>query len=419
MSVLVLGASHHDADLRLMERVAVPTDDHRKALNQLLALEHVLEAAILSTCNRVEVYVHVTRFHPGLDEVMGWMSARAGDLADQFRDASYVHFDEGAARHLFAVAAGIDSMVVGERQIALQVKQAMEEARDEGASRRMLQRLFRQAVRVGRRVRRETEIGRGASSMVDIGLDGVAERLGGTLRGATALIVGAGKIGGLSADRLAGEGATVTVWNRSSFKASRLAARVNGDEVDDLAAGLADADVVVCTTGAPEPLVTVDLVAPRASADRLLVMLDLAMPHNVDPACAELPGVSVLGIADVRDHAHRAVTGAVVAAAEAIVEEEAAAFSAWLSAIEVEPTIRSLRARAEQVRQDELARLGRRLARLDDDQREAVEALTRGILNTFLHAPTVRLKELADAGGADVAADAVRELFDLDDLHDD
>lgn len=416
MSVLVLGVSHHSADLALLERLAVPADEHRKALTDLLSLEHVLEAAIVSTCNRVEVYVHVSRFHPGLDEVTEWLAERAADRREEFLDACEVHFDETAAAHLFAVASGIESMVVGERQIAVQVKQAMEQAREEGTARRMLQRLFRQAVRVGRRVRRDTAISSGASSMVDVGLDLVAERLGGAIAGRPALIVGAGKIGALSAARLEGTASEVLVWNRSADKADRLADRVAGTVVDELADGIARADVVVCTTGAPQPIVTADLVrAGGDRADRPLVLLDLAMPHNVDPACGQLDGVTVVGIGDVRDMAQRSAAGEALEDARAIVADEAARFSAWMSAIEVEPTIRALRGRAETVRGAELVRLQRRLATLDADQREAVEALTRGIVNTFLHEPTIRLKELADAGGADVAAEVLRELFDLED----
>lgn len=420
MSVLMLGVSHHGADLALLERLAVPADEHRKTLKELLDLEHVLEAAIVSTCNRVEVYVHVSRFHPGLDEMTQWLADRAGDRRDELLEAVQVHFDETAAAHLFAVAAGIESMVVGERQIALQVKQAMEDARDEGTARRMLQRLFRQAVRVSRRVRRETSIEAGASSMVEVGLDVVADHLGGSLAGRPALIVGAGKIGGLSADRLAGTASELLVWNRSAEKADRLADRVGARAVDDVVAGLALAELVVCTTGAPEPVITAELVTAAGDRNgRPLVLLDLAMPHNVDRDCADLPGVEVVGIADVRDLAHGTPTGEVVEEAHRIVAEEAGRFASWMSAIEVEPTIRSLRARAEAVRVAETIRLGRRLQSLSDDQRDAVEALTRGLVNTFLHEPTVRLKELADAGGADVAAEVLRELFDLDEPGED
>ena len=422
MSLLVVGCNHHSADLALLERLAVPAEEHAKALRSLLGLEHVLEVALLSTCNRVEVYAHVTRFHPGLQEVRGWLAERADVHPQDLDELEYSYYDDRAAAHLFAVAGGLDSMVVGERQIALQVKQAMELARAEGAARRVLQRLFRQAVSVGRRVRRETAISRGASSMVDVGLDVATRRLGGPLSGRRVLLMGAGKIGGLTADRLLADQAEhVAVWNRSPDKARRLAERVGGEVVGDgqLEEAVTGADLVVCTTGAPEPVLDAELVAratatataPRAGTP--LVLLDLAMPHNVDAACRDLHGVEVVDITDVRELSHRGVTGEVLAEARAIVDEEAAAFLAWTRAIEVEPTIRSVRQRAEQVRRDELERLSSRLSGLDERQWETVDALTRGIVNTLLHQPTVRLKDLADHGGAEHHANTLRELFDL------
>ena len=419
MSVLVVGSNHRSAPLGLLERLAVPAEELPKALRSLVQLEHVLEAVVLSTCNRVEVYAHVSRFHPGMQEVRGWLAERA-DVHPQDLDASlYSFYDDRAAAHLFAVAGGLDSMIVGEQQIAVQVKQAMEDARLEGSSRRMLGRLFRQAVRVGRRIRRETDITSGASSMVDVGLDAAAGRLGGDLADREVLIVGAGKIGALTAARLRDEHPSrVRVANRSLDKATRLAGRVDGDVVP--AGGLADAiassDLVVCTTGAPSPVIDAATVreAVRDRPERMLVLLDLAMPRNVDPACAGIDGVSVVDLADVRAAADRSVTGEVVAAAHDIVDAEADRFLAWLNAIEVEPTIRALRVRADRVREDELDRLSAKLSTLDARQREAVEALARGIVNTLLHQPTVRLKELADSGGAEHHANALRELFDLD-----
>jgi glutamyl-tRNA reductase len=446
VSVLVVGCNHRSADLALLERLAVPTEELPKALTALTRLPHVTEAAILSTCNRVEVYASVSRFHAGLGEIRGWLAER-GDIHPQdLEELHYSYHDDRAAAHLFSVAGGVDSMVVGERQIAIQVKAAMEAARAEGTARRVLQRLFRQAVRVGRRIRRDTDISRGASSMVDVGLEVARQRLGAAdLTGRRVLIVGAGKVGSLTAEQLADEGVDrVLVWNRSPDKAHRLAGKVDaltddvaGEVVDDggLRTALASADLVVCTTGAPEPVLDADLVAAalteRATAgavggarsgaglgpdnDHPLVLLDLAMPRNVDPACETLPGVSVVDIADVRDRADRGVTGDVLASARAVVDEEADRFAAWVAATEIEPTIRDLRGRAEGVRNAELDRLGPKLATLDDRQRAAVEALTRGIVNTLLHEPTVRLKRLADDGAAEPHADALRELFGLDD----
>jgi glutamyl-tRNA reductase len=422
MSLLVVGCNHHSADLALLERLAVPSEELPKALAVLTGLPHVAEAVVLSTCNRVEVYAHVTRFHPGLQEIRGWLAER-GDVHPQDLDElQYSYHDDRAAAHLFSVAAGLDSMVVGERQIAVQVKQAMETAREEGAARRMLQRVFRQSVRVGRRVRRETAISAGASSMVTVGLDAVVDRLDGPLAGRRVAIIGAGKIGALTADRVAElEVDHVDVWNRSTDKAQRLADRVDGHVVTagDLAPTIAAADVVVCTTGAPQPIIDIELVrramAGRDAARRPLVLLDLAVPRNVAPACADLPGVEVVDIEDVRDTADRGLTGEVVAEARGVVEQEAERFLTWTRAAAVEPTIRAMRSHAEAVRQAELERLAGRLSGLDERERATVEALTRGILNTLLHEPTVRLKALADGDGAEVHVDALQDLFDLGD----
>jgi glutamyl-tRNA reductase len=427
VSVLVVGCNHRSADLALLERLAVPSDELPKALASLTKLPHVAEAVLLSTCNRVEVYASVTRFHAGLAEIRGWLAERGDVHPQDLEELHYSYHDDRAAAHLFAVAGGVDSMVVGEQQIAVQVKAAMEAARADGSARRVLQRLFRQAVRVGRRIRRDTDIATGASSMVDVGLDVARQRLGAAdLAGRTALIVGAGEVGSLAAARLREEGATqVLVWNRSPDKADRLAAKVDGDVVraGGLTAAVAAADLVVCTTGAPEPVLDTDLVAAALTerelrggdGDTPLVLLDLAMPRNVAPGCAALGGVSVVDIADVRDRADRSVTGDVLAAARAVVDDEADRFAAWVAASEIEPTIRDLRARAEDVRTAELDRLAAKLGPLDERQRAAVEALTRGIVNTLLHEPTVRLKSLADGGAAEAHADAVRELFGLDD----
>jgi glutamyl-tRNA reductase len=419
MSLLVVGCNHRSADLALLERLAVPVDELPKALVSLTRLSHVSEAVVVSTCNRVEVYAHVTRFHGGLQEVRGWLAER-GDVHPQDLDeVQYSYHDDRAAAHLFAVASGLDSMVVGERQIGMQVRQALALAREQGTARRVLQRLFRQAAQVSRRVRQQTSVSRGASSMVDVGLLVVQERLGVQLAGTRVAIVGAGKMGALTAQRLAElDVAHVDVWNRSTDKAVRLAARVAGEVVPTggLQAALGAADVVVCTTGAPEPVLDVELVvgalADRASAQRApLVVLDLAVPRNVDPAVAGLPGIRVIDVEGVRELATRGATGDELAHARRIVDQEAGRFLAWTRTSQVDPAIRAVRQQAETVRVAELDRLAGRLASLDDRQRAAVEALTRGIVNTLLHEPTVRLRELAAQGAAELHADVLRDLF--------
>ena len=427
MSLLVVGCNHRSADLALLERLAVPSDELPKALGSLSALDHVLEVAVLSTCNRVEIYAHVSRFHPGLHQLRRWLAERGDVHPQDLEELQYSYPDDWAAAHLFSVACGLDSMVVGERQIGLQVKQAMSAARDEGSAGRVLQRLFSQAVHVGRRARRETPIAAGASSMVEVGLQAVERRLGRSLAGGRVAIVGAGKMGALATEHLASAPVDhLDVWNRSPDKAQRLISRV-GDRADGrvvdpdgLVDAVAAADVAVCTTGAAQPVLDADLVARAIArredlADRPLVLLDLAVPRNVDPAVADLPGVEVIDVADVREVADRGVTGDAIAAARSIVDDEAEQFATWTRTAQVEPAIRAMREHAESVRAAELERLRTKLGGLGDRQWAAVEALTRGIVNTLLHDPTVRLKQLADADGADFHVQALRELFDLPD----
>lgn len=416
MSILLLGVDHTQAPLALLERLAVPAERTRKVLHELTTLDHVLEAVVVSTCNRVELYADLARFHDGYDQLVEWLAARGGLTREELEAVLVAKVDEDAAEHLFAVAGGLESMVVGEQQIAMQVRDAMEEARAEGTAGRMLQRLFRQAVRVGRRVRRETTIGESARSMVDVGLEAVATHLETDM--GEVLVVGAGEVGALTVVQLAEAGvAGISVWNRSEDKATRLARKVGARVVPagGLADAIATADVVVCTTGAPEPVLDLPLLeeAARRRAGGPVVILDLAVPRNVAPAAGGLPEVTIVDLGEVRDVAQRGPTGAVVAAARDLVAEEAEGFRKWLRQIEVEPTIRELRLHAERVRQEELDRLASRLADLDEDQRQAVEALTEGIVNTLLHEPTVRLKRLAD-GNAEHHIGLLAELFDLD-----
>lgn len=416
MSVLVLGLNHRCAPVSLLERVAVAPVELPKALLSLRQREHVLEAVVLSTCNRVEVYAHVTRFHGGMADLRNFFAEWGGVAPEEFADLAYDFYDHRAAAHLFAVAAGLDSMVLGERQIQLQVKAALRDAQAEGAAGRVLGTLFGQALRVGRRARAETHISDGAASMVDAGLD-AARRAIDDLAGRTVLVVGAGKMGGMAAARVRAEAARVLVTNRTSDKAERLAERVGGDLVafDDLAAGLRDADVVLTSTGAAHPVVAARDVATAMAArpDRPLVLIDLAVPRDVDPACAAIPGVTVLDIDDIRAVTDDGRTGAAAAQARVLVEDEVGQFAAWTRSVRVEPTIAALRSRAEAIRQAELRRLAGRLVGLDDRQAAAVDALTRGILATLLHDPSVRLKAVADAKGGELYAEALRELFDL------
>lgn len=431
MSVLVVGLNHKTAPVGLLDQVAVPSQELPKALASLTGREHITEAVVLSTCNRVEVYARVSRYHGAMADIRDFFGEWAGVAPEDVTECAYDYYADAAASHLFAVTAGLDSMVIGERQIALQVKQAFHEAETEGACGRMLQSLFQQALRVGKRVRAETGVSAGASSMVDVGLE-AASRVLGELKGSSVLIVGAGKMGGMAANRLHGLADRIVVANRTRERAERLATRVDGEAADygSFAAGIHEADLVLCSTSARQPVIDHDIVttAMQGRPDRPLALVDLAVPRDVQAECSIVPGVTVLDIdaistlsgEEASPHGTQAARAAdelsgEVTAAQAIVDAEAERFAARLRSTRVAPTIAALRARGEQVRADELERLDSRLGELDERQREAVEALTKGIVNTLLHEPTVRLKGIADARGGDEYAAALRELFDLPD----
>lgn len=433
MSVLVVGLNHKTAPVGLLDQVAVPSQELPKALASLTGREHITEAVVLSTCNRVEVYARVSRYHGAMADIRDFFGEWAGIPPEDVADCAYDYYADAAASHLFAVTAGLDSMVVGERQVALQVKQAFHDAEAEGACGRMLQSLFQQALRVGKRVRAETGVSAGASSMVDVGLE-AASRVLGNLAGSSVLIVGAGKMGGMAASRLHGLADRLVVTNRTRERAERLATRVDGEAADygALAAHIREADLVLCSTSARQPVIDHDTAtaAMEGRPDRPLALVDLAVPRDVQAECSIVPGVTVLDIDAISTlsgeepsagpegtEAARAADelSAEVTAAQAIVDAEAERFAARLRSTRVAPTIAALRARAEQVRADEHDRLDSRLSELDERQRGAVEALTKGIVNTLLHEPTVRLKGIADARGGDEYAAALRELFDLPD----
>ena len=417
MSVLVVGLNHKTAPIALLERAAVPAEQLQKALASVVARDHVAEAVVLSTCNRVEVYAAVGKYHGGVADLRAFLCEWAGAAPEELVDHTYDHYDDRAAAHLFAVAGGLDSMVVGERQIQLQVKAAFRDAQAEGSAGRLLGNLFRQALRVGRRTRAETGLSEGASSMVDVALDAAERALGG-VAGRTALLVGAGQMGGMAAARLRGAGvARLLVANRTLTKAARLAERHGGEVVplDDLGPALACADLVLTSTGSPRPIVSTDVVqgAMARRADRRLVALDIAVPRDIEPGCAAVPGVTLLDVDAIRALTDTGATGVELAKARALVEEEALRFAAWTRTVRVEPTIAALRDHAEQVRAGELERVAARLAGLDERQRQAVEGLTHAIVNRLLHDPSVRLKAVADARGGEHHAAALRELFDL------
>ena len=412
MSVLVVGLSHRTAPVAVLERAAVPADDLRKTLDELHRAETISEVLLLSTCNRIEVYADAARFHPAVAEITAVLARHAGvDVADLSAHL-YVHFAEAAAEHMFSVACGLDSMVVGESQILGQLRAAYGLGTQAGSVGSVLHDLAQTALRVGKRVHSETGIDRAGASVVSVALDAAQATLG-ELSGRRAVVVGAGSMGALAGATLRRRGVTdIVVANRSAERARRLADAVDGRAVGliDLPAEIAAADLLVSSTGATGLVVEAAAIAPR---QRPLVVLDLALPRDVDPRVGELDQVSYVDLDDLRARGAM-VSDDDVEAATAIVAAELRDYLAEQQQLAVAPTVTALRARANQVIDTELDRLNARLPGIDDQARREVADAVRRAVEKVLHAPTVRVKELAATPGGDQYAAALRALFDLD-----
>ncbi len=420
MSVVVIGLNHRTMPLDLFERMTIDGARLPKALHDLAHRAHLGEVVVLSTCNRTEVYAIAERFHGAFADVRNFLSELAFVAPEDFADHLYVHYDAEAERHLFSVAAGIDSAVLGEAEILGQVRTAWERASEESSTGPVLNLLFRHALETGKRARTETTIAQGTASVSHAAVEMAAERLG-DLRGKRVLILGAGDMAEGMATALQGAGVTdVFVANRTWRKARTLADRIGGQAVrfSDLSYALSEIDLLLTSTGATIPVVEHDDFAPVMTerAERPLLIVDIAVPRDVDPAVATLPGVTLLDINDLRHFAQAGVErrSHELAAVEAIVDEELARFRAASSARGAAPLVGSLHAWADHVRQGELARFDKRLASLDPRQRDAVEALTRGLVAKLLHQPTVTVKDHAGTVTGERLAEALRQLFDLD-----
>jgi glutamyl-tRNA reductase len=422
MSLLSVGISHQTAPVSLLEQFAMGRDDTVKALHELVESDHVSEAIVLATCNRVEVFADVDRFHGGVTEVSRVLARQAGASVEELSPYVTVHYEDQAVAHLFTVAAGLDSMVVGETQVLGQLRSAYALAQEEGTVGRALHPIAQRALRVGKRVHAETGIDRAGASLVSVALDR-AEAHAGDLAGRPVLVVGAGSMGALAATTLARRGAVVTVISRTPAHAARLAETVGGRaaELPDLAGELAAADVLVTCTGASGIVVgTEPVAAATARRDgRPLVVVDLALPRDVDPAVAGLPGVHVVDLALLqgeRDAAQPdggAVAAGDVAAARSLIEAETGLLRAERHAAEVAPTVSALRSQAAEVVDAELLRLSTRLPDLDAKARAEIARAVHRVVDKLLHEPTVRVKELAGLDGGTDYAGALRALFGL------
>jgi glutamyl-tRNA reductase len=414
VSVLVVGISHKSAPVELLERLALDADGTSKLIADVMGGDHVSEATAIVTCNRLEVYAEVDRFHGSVEDVSRLLVARAQQSTETLLPHLYVHYDEGAVSHLFQVAAGLDSMVVGEGQILGQTREALRVGQEHGTVGPALNTLFQQALRVGKRAHAETDIDRAAPSLVTAAL----ERSDVPVEGARALVVGAGAMASLAVAHLSrGGAASISVLNRTAARAERLAEEYAATSVPLHALGeeLATADIVISCTGAPEPLVRLrDVVTARGSSDRPLTVIDLALPHDVDPSLAELPGVQLVNLAGLAAELRGLEATAGVDDVRSIVGQEISAFLAVRRQASVTPTVVALRSMATSVVDAEMDRLASRLPGLDDATRAEVLQTVRRVADKLLHEPTVRVKELADAEPAVSYTAALAELFRLD-----
>ena len=419
MSLLVVGVNHRSGPLPLLERLTIPADQLAKRVTAIAGRDNVREAVVLSTCNRTEVYAVAERFHGAYGDICEFL-CELGELdLDELAPHLFSEHDDAAASHLFAVAAGLDSAVIGEGEILGQLRAAWDVARDESAARSEVNLLMRSAVEAGKRARSETAIGRGTASVSHAAVEMLADVVG-DLAGRRVVVIGAGSMGeGVAIALRKSGGAEIQVVNRSPERGAALAERVGAEAVgfDRLEGALAGADVVIASTGSEGAVVTVELLRrARPSGAGPLHVVDIAVPRDVEEGVAELDGVSVLDLDDLRDWAdrgreHREQEAELV---RRIVAEEVENLGVEQTARQAAPLVASMRRKADAVRRGELERFAGRLGDLDDAQRAAVEALSKAIVSKLLHEPSVRLKSGVGTPQGDRNAASVRDLFDLD-----
>jgi len=394
MHLVLVGTSHHHAPVELREQVALDRDQAQVLAARLG--EDGREAVCVSTCNRTELYVAA----PDADEAERAAAAALASLGPEIEPALYRLRDRAAAHHLFRVAAGLDSLVPGEGEILGQVRVAHEL----GTTGPLLDRAFRQALHAGRKVRAQTAIGESPAS-VSAAAAALAEQVFGSLGERSILLLGAGKVSEQAARNLRSRGAEITLVANSKTEREQIHER------------LAEVDVVIASTNAPGLVLEVATVAEalRARRGRRLLLIDLAVPRDLDPAIGELDGCYLFDIDDLEQIVVETLSlrRREAERAEAIVAAEAEKFHEWHASLDVVPAIASLRARAEEIREAELQKAESLLGRLDESQRRAVEAVTAQIVNKLLHLPTVRMKQAAAAADGVLYAEAVRHLFGL------
>ena len=418
MSIVVIGLNHRTSPVTLLEKMTIGDSAMPKALHNLSVRDDIREVVVLSTCNRTEVYAVAERFHGAYDDIRDFFCETSGLPSDEVTPHLYSQHDEDAISHLFAVAAGLDSAVLGESEIIGQVRGAWERAMEEGVSRSSLNLLFRYALEVGKRARTETAISRSTASMSHAAVE-MAEEILGTLHGRHVLVIGAGEMGEGVATALARAGAgSIAVVNRTVERGEALAHKVGArvSHFSNLETEVSAADVIVSCTGAGTPVLTKKLVHDaRVGIDSPLLIVDIALPRDAESAVTELSGVTLRDLDHLKEWANRGLEkrAGEVEQVRSIIGEETERFLMEQAQRQAAPLIAQLRDAVEGIRVAEIERLSGRLAVMDDEQREVVEAITRGIVAKFLHNPSVRLREAAGTPQGERLSAAVRDLFNL------
>jgi glutamyl-tRNA reductase len=417
MTLLVLGVNHRSAPLRVLDELAADPQELAMLPVDAVRLPSVSEAMVLATCNRLEVYADVAAFHASSRDLADLLAKAMGTNRDDLLPHLYISYGEAAVRHVFEVAAGLDSLVVGEQQIVGQVRGALAAAQEAGTAAKRLNSVLQAALRAAKRIHTGTDIDRHGASVVSVGLAAAQEALGTDLASARALVVGAGAMASLAVATLHAAGVRdLTVLNRSHGRAASLAAPVGAD-----VAGLAElpdrighADLIVTCTGSTDLILhRREVAAARRSAEHPLTLLDLAMPHDTDPALGELPGVTRIALIDLVDRPERAASADDLAQARRILDEELHAYTADEARRRLDPLVVSLRARAGEYVAAEADRVRARMPHLSADDLAEVENALRRAVNGLLHTPTVRVQELANDPQGHRFADALHSLFDL------
>ena len=419
MSIVVLGVNYHTSPVTLLEKVMIPVPAMSEALRVLSNHSDIREVVVLSTCNRTEVYAVAERFHAAHTDILEFFCETSGLSADEITPHLYSQFDDDAVVHLFEVAAGIDSAVLGETEIVGQVRDAWDFAMKQGTARSTLNLLFRYALESGKRARTETGISRSTASVAHAAVE-MAEEILGTLSGKRVLVVGAGEMGEGVAGALSRAGTeSITVLNRTAARAEALAEKIGArvSDFESLETELVEADVVLACTGAGGVIIDHELMTRvRNGVSTPILVVDIALPRDVAATVAELPGVTLRDLDHLSDWAQRGIDkrASEVGQVREIIGEEVKRFLLDQTQRQAAPLVAQLREVVESIRTAEMDRFESALAAMTPEQRELVESISHGIINKMLHAPSVRLREAAGTPQGERLSAAVRDLFSLE-----